>query len=650
METADTGVVRDVVAAGAEPSGAVVAQPEKEDGAPRQRVLFWLLLVGAAFAHLVNLGHTYIAPWDEVFHAVVAEHLALHPLTPTLYETAALSGKIPGSDNWQYYTHIWLHIPPLGMWASALSMRVLGDTPLALRLPGALFILLGMAVTYSLGRRLFGPVAGLVGAAFVGFAPYPLLLAQGYVFGDITDTPLLLLTPLVVLALVLGYRTGRLRWPLVAGIAQGLCYLDKGGLGLAPAGVALALALAERFLPAEEGWRPLGIRAPILYLAAAFVVAAPYNLYIARAFPATNAIESHAWSQAFFGNLEGWGRPLDYHWTIYLFAMYGSAFALLIVSALVTLVWLAVRRRTRAELVVVVWIASLYLPLTLAVSKAAPFTLAAVPAVGLIIGHFVTRGLRATSPLARVATLGIVLGTAGAAILFMLGNVVQRRVHLDMNYHHQSVLLFLPQSALLRFAPYAVEVACCLVATGACWYTARHVNPAWLPFMRSRAMVHGSVAGGGSVARWPVRFSSSQRRPARLAVTAGLVCAVLALGVYWARFDWQVAGQTFSPSPAPALGTLLAAHTPTNATILMTGTGDRFVVDGASVMNARLMVMFWAHRDVYAVATSDTTVICPLVHDAAASNSPTYLLTTQPYIGQALGTSQTWTLYQPRCP
>lgn len=612
--------------------------------------MFWLLLAGAAFVHLFNLGHTYIAPWDEVFHAVVAEHLALHPLTPTLYETAALTGHFPGSDSWQYYTHIWLHIPPLGMWVSALSMRVLGDTPLALRLPGAFFVLLGMWVTYSLGRRLFGPVAGLVGAAFVGFAPYPLLISQGYVFGDITDTPLLLLTPLAVLGMVVAYRSGWLRWVFVAGIAQGLCYLDKGGLGLAPTGVALALYLVERFLPSEAGWRRLGIRAPILYAAAALMVAAPYNVYLAHAFPTTNAIESHTWSKAFFGNLEGWGRPLDYHWTIYLFAMYGSAFALLIVSAVATLAWLAFRRRSRAELVIVVWIASIYVPLTFAVSKAVPFTLPAVPAIGLAVGCFVSYGLRASSLRARVATRGILLGTAGAAILFMLGNLVQHRIHFDMVYHHESVLLFLPLSVLLRFAPYAAEIVCSLAATAMCWYAAQHVNSARLPLIQTLSGRGRGSLTGGAFARWPARFASSQRRQERMAVTAAVVCAVLALGVYWAHFDWQVVGQPFSPSPAPALGKLLAAHTPANATILMNGTGDRFVVDGAPVMNARLMVMFWAHRDVYAVASTDATAICPLVHDAAIAGSPTYLLTTQPYSGQALGASESWTLYQPQCP
>src|SRR5262249_28239622 len=157
---------------------------------------------GAVGMRLVNLGHTSLASWDEVFHAVVARHMAQHPLEPSLYELAAL--RPLGIDDWQTFTHIWLHLPPLGMWAGALSMRLLGFTPFALRLPSVLYVAVGMVATFLLGRRLFGAtttgaVAGLAGAAFVGFAPYAMLLGQGYVFGDITDTPLLALTPLALL-------------------------------------------------------------------------------------------------------------------------------------------------------------------------------------------------------------------------------------------------------------------------------------------------------------------------------------------------------------------------------------------------------------------------------------------------------------------
>ncbi|MBF6590455.1 MAG: glycosyltransferase family 39 protein, partial [Ktedonobacterales bacterium] len=301
--------------------------------AARARRLHWslgallALLTGAFLLHGLHRGHAYLRPSDEAVHAIVAEHLKLHPLTPTLYEIGALS---PADLTIWAQAHIWLHIPPFGMWASALAMRILGDTPYANRLPGLLFILGGMVVTYLLGRRLYGPGAGLVGAAFAGFVPYALINSQGYYFGDITETPLMFFTPLAVLGSVLAYQTGKYRWLLLAGAAQGICYLDKGALGLAPTAVMLALALSERFFPMEAGWARLRLRGVALFLGAFTVVALPYNLYLLWAFPAESAAEQQVWKANFLTSVEHWGRPPDYHFTIYLYAMYGPALALLL--------------------------------------------------------------------------------------------------------------------------------------------------------------------------------------------------------------------------------------------------------------------------------------------------------------------------------
>jgi Dolichyl-phosphate-mannose-protein mannosyltransferase len=288
--------------------------PLKYDEVPWPHVAFFALVAGAIVLHTYSIGHLVISEWDESIHAVVAEHLAVHPWMPTLYETAALTPPAP--SNWGD-THIWLHKPPLGLWAAALSMRLLGYTTFALRLPGVIFISLGMLTTYLLGRRLYGSLAGLVGATFIGYAPLPLLLSQGYSFGDITDTPLLLFAPLAVLALVTGYRSGRVRWFALAGVCMGLCYLSAAALGWAPIAVALALYASERFLSAEPGWQRIGVKAPLISLGAAVAVAAPYNVYAALAYTKTSAQERDNWLAAFLTNYENWERPLDTHFTAY---------------------------------------------------------------------------------------------------------------------------------------------------------------------------------------------------------------------------------------------------------------------------------------------------------------------------------------------
>ncbi|HEV7126927.1 MAG TPA: glycosyltransferase family 39 protein, partial [Ktedonobacterales bacterium] len=434
---------------------STASEPPDTTGALWSRwpfAIFLVLFAGAMALYTVSLGHTAIAPWDESVHAVVAEHIALHPLQPTLYEVAALTP--PVTTNWSLF-HIWLHIPPLGLWASALSMRLLGDTPFAFRLPGVVFVGLGMLVTYVLGHRLYGPLAAIIGAAFVGFAPYPLLVGQGYVFGDMTDVPLMLFTPLAVLALVQAYRTGRYRWLVIAGVSQGLCYLAKGGFGLAPAGVLLALYVCERLFPDEPGWQRLGLRGLGAFAGSAILIAAPFNIYTQRVFPAAASIEASNWKTALFTNYEGWGRPLDYHFTTYLYAMYGPALALVLLSAGIVVAVHALSRRSRADIIAIVWIAALYIPLSLAVTKAVPFTYAAVPAVGLVFGRFVALGLSSRALLARAGTLGLLLGAVGTACLLRLGHFTR----FETPYHVIMPVQFFPEQYADRASLYGIEFA-----------------------------------------------------------------------------------------------------------------------------------------------------------------------------------------------
>ncbi|MGH2486121.1 MAG: ArnT family glycosyltransferase, partial [Ktedonobacterales bacterium] len=439
----------------------------------------WALLIlvaGATFLHLFRLNRTSISPWDESIHAIVAQHVAQHPLQPTLFETAALVPNPP--PNWAL-THIWLHIPPFGIWTSALSLRLMGDTPFALRLPGVFFVGAGMLVSYVLGRLLFGRVAGLTGAAFVGFAPYFLLLSQGYVFGDLTDTPLLLLTPLAFYCLIRGYRSGRLRWLVAAGGVEGLCYLCKAGIGVLPVlGALAALYVCEWVFPAEAGWRRLGLRGVVVVLGAAAVVAGPYTLYTDIAFPAIAKQEAHNWRVAIFGNYENWGRPTDYHATIYLYAQYGAATALLLFGSVAVLALIAWRRRSRTDALVLAWILALYVPLTIAVTKAAPMTIAAAPAWGFAVARAVTVGLTARSRLWRSATLGALLGVGLLALWFLAGHGTFAGPTISARLYKAAVPPVLTGfSRLARFAPLLTALGVCALATGICWLALRLVHP-----------------------------------------------------------------------------------------------------------------------------------------------------------------------------
>ncbi|MBS1628520.1 MAG: glycosyltransferase family 39 protein [Bacteroidetes bacterium] len=89
---------------------------------------------------------------------------------------AEISREMTHSPNWlQVYDHghDYLDKPPMLFWTSALSMKLLGPTPFAYRLPSILMALLAVFATYRLTRLLYNEntarLAALVLASCQGF-------------------------------------------------------------------------------------------------------------------------------------------------------------------------------------------------------------------------------------------------------------------------------------------------------------------------------------------------------------------------------------------------------------------------------------------------------------------------------------------------
>ena len=150
-------------------------------------IVIALALVTLAF-DLPHLGHARLTTWDESFHAIVARHLLLHPLRPTLYENPAL----PYNPSDWAHNHIWLHKGTMPLWMIALSYKLLGVGTFALRLPSAILAALCIVLTYRIGALLCDRETGVVAAALQAVLPAMPFLVQGYMFSDHIDVLLAL--------------------------------------------------------------------------------------------------------------------------------------------------------------------------------------------------------------------------------------------------------------------------------------------------------------------------------------------------------------------------------------------------------------------------------------------------------------------------
>jgi 4-amino-4-deoxy-L-arabinose transferase-like glycosyltransferase len=267
----------------------------------------FLITIAGLLLRAWGAGDHFLHAWDERYHALVARHLASHPLVPTLYERALLPYDF---RDWRA-NHVWLHKQPLALWLMAAGIRLFGGTEIAMRIPSVALSTLAIPLTYGIGRSQWGTRVGLLGAAFVAVQGYLLQLPGGRVPVDHVDNALIVCVELAIYCAVRATSpgapdtdvTGRSSardglWLVAAGLATGAALLAKWLPGLLPIPVWLALVIRRK--------RPLEIAQGLTVLAAcAALVALPWQIYIRRSFPLEATWESFYSIRHLFVPVEG---------------------------------------------------------------------------------------------------------------------------------------------------------------------------------------------------------------------------------------------------------------------------------------------------------------------------------------------------------
>jgi 4-amino-4-deoxy-L-arabinose transferase-like glycosyltransferase len=203
-----------------------------------------------------DLGALPIQNWDEARQAVNAFEM-LHSGGQWLITT------------FDHQPDLWNTKPPLLIWLQALSMRWLGPTEFAVRLPSLLASLGVVGLLYGAGRRVGRPGIGLLaGALLVTMAGYrgPHLARSGDY-----DALLCLWVLAQVVATFAYAETGRRRYLFLAAGAVGGAVLTKSVAGLLGVpSLALYLLLDKKLLPTlrqSAFWAAVavGLAGPVLY-------------------------------------------------------------------------------------------------------------------------------------------------------------------------------------------------------------------------------------------------------------------------------------------------------------------------------------------------------------------------------------------------
>lgn len=355
-----------------------------------QKALAIAIFVAAAALRAFAMSGEMVHDWDEAFHALVAKNLAVHPLEPTLYDDAAL----PHDDKAWTQSRIFLNKPPMALWLMAASIRALGPSVFAMRLPSALLDLLAVALTFAIGRRLFGARVALGAMALHALLGNALLWVGGVHATDHVDIQLAFWVELGVYGIV-RLQQGSWRWAWLVGVATGLAVLTKSAPGALPLG--LLAVFGGKGLKDNVRWA--GLAATV-----ALAIAAPWNIYLRARWPGLSASAAHAQLSHLWSVWEDHGGHPLFH--LEKLGQLHGVFAIVAVGwFLVT----AVRSKDAGARVVGLWWVAPLVLFSLSATKMPGYLGIASPAVCLMTAAFAVAAFERYRPWVRVVAAAVIV-------------------------------------------------------------------------------------------------------------------------------------------------------------------------------------------------------------------------------------------------
>ncbi|ABQ27847.1 glycosyltransferase family 39 protein [Geotalea uraniireducens] len=366
----------------------------KKEGSPATDLGVLLTLFGIAFFQF--LGRLPLIETDEGRYMEIPREMLESGdfITPTL--------------NYVKY----FEKPPLHYWLNALSIKVFGQTEFAARFGSALWGILGIILTYHLGRKLFGRREGLISALILG-------TSVGYQVQNrlnITDTTLTICMAACLGFFLIAVQDEEKRKGLyyhLFYLFAALAVLAKGLIGIVLPGAVIFcyLLFTRRWAILKEMRLITGV--PLFFLVAApwFVLVSLRNPEFARFF----FIHEHF--ERFLTKVHGRYQPPWFYIPILLGCMLPWSF---FIPAAFIRVWKE-RKSTGADvrLYLALWAIVIFAFFSKSNSKLIPYILPIYPAIALLIGGtFVAALDKGFRPLKRHAvTASLVLCILGAGVI-----------------------------------------------------------------------------------------------------------------------------------------------------------------------------------------------------------------------------------------
>jgi 4-amino-4-deoxy-L-arabinose transferase-like glycosyltransferase len=441
---------------------------ESDNPGPAAGTARWsrdLVLLAAAFGllYFLVLGRAALGNPDEGRYAEIPREMA-----------ATGDWVTPRLDGLPYFEK-----PPLGYWAIAGCLRLLGDNETGARAMPALFGVAGVLLTYASARRLLGRRAGILSGVVLGTS----LLYMAMTRVLILDLAVSVLMSATLFLFIIGVSEppgARRRWLFMGLYATAaLATLTKGLIGVLLTGAVMFLWLL--LLGQWRRLRPLYLPSG---LALFLLIALPWHLLVEARNP--------GWAQFYFVH-EQWDRflapsghsregPWWYFVAPVLFGLFPwTGFLWQAVRGALPGGWRG-RREAATGWYLVLWAAIIFVFFSKSHSKLVPYIMPVFPPLAVLLGSWLDRRLGDGD--ARRLRAGLwVHGALCLLFAAAIGLVVARPAHFRMDAE---------QAQALR--PYALGGLLVLIAWAAAASLRRRARGAIIALAAGAAVYFASVA------------------------------------------------------------------------------------------------------------------------------------------------------------
>ncbi len=339
-----------------------------------------LLFLGALVLgfFIANLD-PFLILWDEQYHALVAKNMLQNPLKPTLFLDPQFDYNY---KNWTA-NHVWLHKQPLFLWQMALSIKMFGVNPLAVRIPSIIMHAIIPLFIYRIGSIIIDKRQGYIAALLFAAAYFPLELVAGRYSTDHNDIAFLFYVTASFWAWFEYQKSKNPKWLILIGLFSGAAVLVKWLMG---ALVFIIWFISKSITQPETIFKIKSYSHMAISTVICLVVFIPWQTYIFSTFPIEATYESIE-TAAHFNNLYHDNQNIFFHFTKGLKTLYGSGVAIPFILLAGIIFMLKAIKEKIYKIFIITAISFIYIFYSIATTKMIAFTIIAMPFIYLGLSY-----------------------------------------------------------------------------------------------------------------------------------------------------------------------------------------------------------------------------------------------------------------------